>query len=92
MDTDPLLEFRACVNDHIKGFTAKLNSGNVAKWGRNDGHVTEWVLLGAAVIGFYRKDKKNLSVIMGDRCRPKYFGARKLAVKYGENRTVTFFW
>ena len=29
---------------------------------------------------------------MGDRCRPKYFGARKLSMRLGEKREVQFCW
>ena len=29
---------------------------------------------------------------MGDRCRPKYLGARKLTVRLGERRQVKFYW
>ena len=34
----------------------------------------------------------DLSFIVGDGCRPKYFGARKLAVRLGEKRRVLFYW
>ena len=33
-----------------------------------------------------------MSLIVGDACRPKYFGARKLSVKLGEKREVQFYW
>jgi len=29
---------------------------------------------------------------MGAVCRPKYFGARKLSVRLGENQEFVFFW
>ena len=29
---------------------------------------------------------------MGDICRPKYFGARKLSMRLGEELEVTFYW
>ena len=31
-------------------------------------------------------------LIIGDSCRPKYFGASKLSVRLGEERTVQFYW
>ena len=34
----------------------------------------------------------DLSLIVGDECRPKYFGAHKLSVKLGEERLVLFYW
>ena len=34
----------------------------------------------------------DLSFIVGDECRPKYFGARKLSVRLGEKRQVLFYW
>jgi hypothetical protein len=33
-----------------------------------------------------------MSIIVGDRCKPKYFGARKLDVQLGEMRQVEFYW
>jgi len=33
-----------------------------------------------------------MSLIVGDKCMPKYFGARKLAVQLGEKRQVKFYW
>jgi len=81
-----------CANDHVKGFALKLNSGNEATWGRIDDQLTEWMELGAPVIGFKFEANQPMSIIAGDKCRPKFFGARKLSVRPGENRTVTFFW
>jgi hypothetical protein len=49
--------------------------------------------LGGPVIGFQFKGKKtDMSIIVGDTCRPKYFGARKLALRLGEKREVQFYW
>ena len=33
-----------------------------------------------------------MNIIVGDRCRPKYFGARKLSVSLNEKRLVQFYW
>jgi len=33
-----------------------------------------------------------MSLIVGDKCMPKYFGARQLAVQLGEKRQVQFYW
>ena len=33
-----------------------------------------------------------MSLIVGDKCKPKYFGSRKLAVQLGEKRQVQFYW
>jgi len=33
-----------------------------------------------------------MSIIVGDRCRPKYFGARKLSLRLEEKREVQFDW
>ena len=33
-----------------------------------------------------------MSIIVGDRCKPKYFGARKLSLRLGEKREVRFDW
>ena len=92
----------------VTGFSAKLDSGNVKVWGTyNSEYETEWKLLGGPVIGFHYKGIKgrpisdsdassvvgsDLSFIVGDECRPKYFGARKLSVRLGEKRQVLFYW
>ena len=34
----------------------------------------------------------DLSIIVGDGCRPKYFGIRTLSLRLGEKRVVTFYW
>ena len=31
-------------------------------------------------------------IIVGDKCRPKYFGVRKLKLRLGEKREVKFDW
>jgi len=33
-----------------------------------------------------------LSLIVGDICQPKYFGARRLSMILGEERQLTFYW
>jgi len=33
-----------------------------------------------------------MTLIVGDECVPKYFGARKLAVQLGEKQKVQFYW
>ena len=33
-----------------------------------------------------------MSLIVGDKCMPKYLGSRKLAVQLGEKRQVHFYW
>ena len=33
-----------------------------------------------------------MSIIVGDKCKPKFFGARKLNVQLGEKRQVQFYW
>jgi hypothetical protein len=57
--------------------------------------------VGGPVIGFEYKGTvgkwpdtvgNDLSIIVGDRCRPKYFGARKINVRLGEKKEVLFYW
>ena len=57
--------------------------------------------MGGPVIGFEYKGTvgkwpdtvgNDLSIIVGDRCRPKYFGARKINVRLGEKKEVLFYW
>ena len=33
-----------------------------------------------------------MSLLVGDSCKPKYFGVRKLSLKLGEERKVQFYW
>ena len=33
-----------------------------------------------------------ISIIVGDGCKPKYFGVRKLSLRLGEKREVQFDW
>jgi len=76
------------------GFSLKHDSGNVRVWGVYDtAYLTAWTVLGGPVIGFqYQGYDQNMSLIIGDKCIPKYFGARKLAVQLGDKRQVQFYW
>jgi len=65
----------------------------VRVWGRINTRLTAWAVLGGPVIGFqYKGLRKNMSLIVGDKCMPKYLGSRKLAVQLGEKRQVQFYW
>ena len=33
-----------------------------------------------------------MSFLVGDKCRPKYFGARKMSLRLGEKRQIKFYW
>jgi len=54
--------------------------------------LTGWVVLGGPIIGHYFVQKGALTLIIGDECRPKYFGAWKLTLRIGETRELQFFW
>ena len=92
----------ACVDNKVLGFSTKHDSGSIRVNGKNDDkYLTDWVELGGPVVGFEYKGSvgiwpdiigENMSLIIGDRCRPKYFGARKLSVRLGENQEVQFYW
>ena len=80
---------------------AKLDHGNVIVFGQADAAIlTQWADLEGPVIGFHfeggsissLQDGQNLSIIVGDKCRPKYYGARKLPVRLGERREMKFYW
>ena len=65
------------------GFSAKHDSGTVRIWGFHiDYSLTDWTVLGGHVAGYQYKgvdinyQGSNLSIIVGDRCMPKYFRAR----------------
>ena len=89
-----MLELRASLNNVVKGFSAKLDIGTVADWGNvNRNKVTEWIVVGGPIIGFqYESYRSDMSLIVGNKCRPKYLGARKLSLKLGEKREITFYW
>ena len=75
------------------GFSAKHDSGTVRVWGWYDNYLTDWTVFGGPVVGFQFKGYyKNMSIIVGDKCMPKYFKARKLSVILNEKRLVQFFW
>ena len=85
----------------MKGFFAKHDSGTVRFWGKYDERfLTAWTKLGGPVVGFHFEGEWtnrwgqgiDLSIIVGDECRPKYFGTRKLSVRMGEERQVQFYW
>jgi hypothetical protein len=70
----------------------------VRAWGGCTGCLTAWKVLGGPVIGFrfFNQEKeleeKYMSIIVGDKCKPKYLGARKLSLRLGEKREVQFDW
>jgi len=55
---------------------------------------TDYKVLGGPVIGFQfdRTSQEVMSIIVGERCRPKYFGARKLSLRLGDKREIQFAW
>ena len=54
LDGDPPLEIRVTVTSYVYGFSFKLDSGRGIEWGTFDLlKVTEWLVLGGPVIGFY---------------------------------------
>ena len=89
-----MLELRASLNNVVKGFSAKLDIGTVADWGNvNRNKVTEWIVVGGPIIGFhYESYRSDMSLIVGNKCRPKYFGARTLSVRLGKERKLKCYW
>ena len=50
-------------------------------------------MLGGPVIGFnFINNPGPLAIIVGDKCRPKAFGAKTLPVVHGEERELVFYW
>ena len=98
LDGDPPLELRGCSKSgNVYGFAAKHDSGKVKNWGWvSDNfflYLTDWAELGGPVIGIHFIDYENdLSLIIGDPCRPKFFGAFNLQLKIGEQRDLEFYW
>jgi len=65
--------------------------------------LTDWTVLGGPIIGFQfigddgdgddrDPDNLSMSVIVGDVCKPKFYGALKLNLLLGERREVRFDW
>jgi hypothetical protein len=51
------------------------------------------VVLGGPVIGFsFIKYRGPVTILVGDKCRPKYFGAKKLSIVLGKERGMVFYW
>ena len=80
LENDPPVEFRGSAAFSTRGFKIKHDSGNINVWGVYDTErQTEWAVLSGPIIGFHFFAYPNdLTLVVGDRCRPKYFGARKL--------------
>ena len=76
------------------GFSIKQDSGKISEWGISDTRYhTKWSVLGGPIIGFqFKGSSYNLSLIVGDVCQPKYFGARRLSMRLGEERELIFYW
>ena len=85
LDGDPMIEVRASVRDIITGFESKHDSGTLKEWGHYSYEIqTLWVKTAGPLIGFHYTDSQsNLSLIIGDKCRPKYFGAGRLSLVIG---------
>jgi hypothetical protein len=75
------------------GFEFKHDSGALRFYGSSLAPYTAWTALEGPLIGFqYKGSYSNMSVIVGDGCKPKFFGVRQLSVKLGEKRQVQFKW
>ena len=82
-NVNSIVEITGNVNSMaISGFALKHDSGTVREWGANVTTDDGWTVIGGPVIGFHYKgfdenwDGTDLSLIVGDICRPKYFGAQ----------------
>ena len=60
--------------------------------------MTDWMVIGGPIIGFHfvKHDEYDFidkfSVLVGDECRPKYMGARRLILEVSRKDEVNFFW
>ena len=74
----------------------KMDSGNIRVFGYIDPNsLTRWALFGGPIVGHYHANSRfsfDYALIIGDECRPKYFGARLITVRLGEKRELTFYW
>ena len=95
LNVDPPLEICGFVsNTLVYGFSTKHGSGNYKVWGRaSSKYATKWIVLGGPIIGFrFKGIRENLSIIVGDSCRPKYFGAHKMPLAFAEEKEIKFYW
>jgi len=101
LDGDPPLEIIASVAETVLGFKTKSDSGSIRVSGAFlEGSSTEWIVIGGPLIGVHFKGQfdpyenagNNLSLLVGDRCQPKYFGAQKLSVRIAQKRVFKFYW
>ena len=78
----------------VYGLSTKHDSGNIRVWGSFlTFGLTDWAILYGPIIGFdFPGTRISLSIIVGDECKPKYFGSKILSVKLGERRIVQFYW
>jgi hypothetical protein len=62
-------------------------------WGTFNQFIIGPTILGGPIIGFrFKSNNEDFSLVLGDKCMPKYFGARKLSIRPGVKLTVTFYW
>jgi len=93
LDSDPPIEFTSSQAVLINGFSTKHDQGNVRRFGFNH-LIDDWKVLGGPIIGLYFQgtvtlyNGEDLSLIIGDKCMPKYFGARILSLRLGETKQV----
>ena len=97
LDSDPSIELRGSASYWVLGFEIKHDSGDIRVWGvKEEIRSTAWAVLGGPVIGFHFQGSADsgadLTLIVGEKCRPKYFGARRLFLRLGEKREVKFYW
>jgi len=93
LDSDPPIELTSSRAVLINGFSTKHDQGNVRRFGWND-PIEDWKVLGGPIIGLHFNGTvtlnigQDLSLIIGDKCMPKYFGARILSLRLGETKQV----
>jgi len=85
LDISLPLELKGSGFSYFLGFKTKQDNGDIRAWGRNPHNFnSNWTVIGGPVIGFFMRTEsiwiKYFGLIVGDSCRPKYFGSRKLVV------------
>ena len=101
LDSDPPTELTGCGLYSVFGLLLKFDSGDIKAMGKMFGSFSsKWAVIGGPIIGYHAKKYDvpgqigigEFGFILGDVCRPKYFGAGKLILKLGKKRVFKFYW
>ena len=85
----------------VWGFEMKLDNGDVRTWGMlRKTLASGWQVFGGPIIGIINDQwptsrqlyVKKFGFVIGNECRPKYFGSQTISLREGAKIHITFFW